>query len=132
MVNHQRRQILQGNVAQMRRDVVPHHHVIEVYRRVADARRADGVDPLHEELRQRRLRGSDADAAMLPRAVRIDTGVESLVLRCEAALLDDLALPIDCASLKAVRPCLPALSSTYTCHMCPPFVSCVKNVAIRL
>lgn len=69
------------------------------------------MHPLVKEIGQQRLLGRDADAAMLPRAVRIDTGVESLVLRCEAALLDDLALPIDCASLKAVRPCLPALSS---------------------
>lgn len=117
LVNHQRRQILQGNVAQMRRDVVPHHCVIEVYCRVADARWADGMHPLVKEIRQQRLLGRDADAAMLPCAVRLHAGIEGIVLRRKAAFLDDLALAIDVAGLKAIGPCLASLAGSYSCHM---------------
>lgn len=117
MVNCQRRQILQGNVAKMRRDVVPYHRVIEVYRRVADARRADGMHPLVKEIREQRLLGRDADAAVLPCAVRLNAGVEGIILRRKAAFLDDLALAIDVAGLEAVGPCLASLASSYSCHM---------------
>lgn len=129
LVNHERRQILQSNVAKMRRDVVPHHRVIEVYRRVADARRADGMYPLVKEIGQQRLSGRDADAAVLPSTVCLYAGIEGIILRRKAAFLDDLSLAVDVASLEAVGPRLAALASPYSCHnKKPPFIDALSVV----